>query len=484
MKRTFNIIALALAVVAIAFSLAAFNSAEATPSAPAPAPIVTSSSAQPVDLTFAAERALPSVVYIKHVEKGKTVTVRQQSDPFDFFFSPFGGRQQERQVQTQPKVSAGSGVIISTDGYIVTNNHVVEGADELIVYLNDNSEYEARIVGTDEKTDLALIKIEGSSLPAITIGSSESLKIGEWVLAIGNPLGLTNTVTAGIISAKARSLGANGIESFIQTDAAINAGNSGGALVNTAGELVGINAMLYSQTGSYSGYGFAIPTTIMAKVVEDLKSYGIVQRAWIGIRGMDVKNYIDSEKAKGNNVDLGVTEGVYVSDIVDGSAADDGGVEVNDVITGIGGQKITTMAALQEVVTTKRPGDKVAVTLIRGKKEVTKTLILKNEQNSTTLVENTQAELYGATFRDISESRKKSLGITNGVEVIDVKAGKFREGRIDKGFIILRVNEEVVKSVADLQRIVKAAETSKDPVLNISARNNAGKTRYYTIPLE
>lgn len=489
MKRAINLFAVVLAIVAIAFSVAAFNNVGAATPEVTEITSMNSTTAtaavQPVDLTYAAEKALPSVVYIKHVENSKTVTV-QQSSPFDFFFSPFGGngRQQERQVQTPKKTSSGSGVIISADGYIVTNNHVVEGADKLIVTLDDNSEYDARIVGSDPNTDLALIKIEGSSLPAITIANSENVKVGEWVLAIGNPYGLTNTVTAGIISAKARSLGANGIESFIQTDAAINAGNSGGALVNTAGELVGINAMLYSQTGSYSGYGFAIPTTIMGKVVDDLKEYGVVQRAWIGIRGMNVKNYVDAEKEKGNNVDLGTMEGIYVNDIVNSSAADDCGLEVGDVIIGAGDQKVSTMAQLQEIVNTKRPGDKLNITFLRDKKELTKTLTLKNDQGNTNLIKNEEVELYGATFRDISESRKKSLGISAGVEVAELANGKFKEGRIEKGFIILKVNEESVKSVSDLQRIVKSAETSKDPVLNISARNNAGKTRYYTISIE
>ena len=259
---------------------------------------------QPVDLTYAAEKALPSVVHIKYLQNSKVQTVDVQSDPFGDFFDPFGffgnpggnGGKQKRKVQTPKREGAGSGVIISTDGYIVTNNHVVEGADELTVTLNDNKEYSARIIGTDKTTDLALIKITASNLPALPIGDSDKLKVGEWVLAVGNPFNLNSTVTAGIVSAKARSLGANGIESFIQTDAAINAGNSGGALVNTRGELVGINAMLYSQTGSYSGYGFAIPTTIMNKVVADLKKYGTVQRGLLGIQGINVNNYYDQQK--------------------------------------------------------------------------------------------------------------------------------------------------------------------------------------------
>ena len=261
---------------------------------------------QPVDLTYAADKSLPAVVYIKYVQNSKVQTVNVESDPFsDFFGDPFGffgnprggqGGTQKRQVQTPKREASGSGVIISPDGYIVTNNHVVEGADQLTVTLNDNREYNARIIGTDKNSDLALIKVDGKNLPAIQIGNSDDLKVGEWVLAVGNPFNLNNTVTAGIVSAKARSLGANGVESFIQTDAAINSGNSGGALVNTRGELVGINAMLYSQTGSYSGYGFAIPTTIMTKVVEDLKKYGTVQRAVLGIMGANVLDWKDKQR--------------------------------------------------------------------------------------------------------------------------------------------------------------------------------------------
>lgn len=309
MKKIWNFILPALSLVAIAFSVAAFNKAEAAPIAVG----------QPVDLTYAAEKALPSVVHIKFVQNSKIKTVDVQSDPFsDFFSDPFGGffggrgngGTQKRQVQTPKREATGSGVIISADGYIVTNNHVVEGADELTVTLNDNKEYSARIIGADKNTDLALIKIDGKNLPAIAIANSEDIKVGEWVLAVGNPLGLNNTVTAGIVSAKARSLGANGVEAFIQTDAAINRGNSGGALVNVKGELVGINAAMYSQTGSYSGYGFAIPTTIMNKVVADLKQYGTVQRAVIGIQGGDVKNFVDMQKEEGKEVDFGTMEGV------------------------------------------------------------------------------------------------------------------------------------------------------------------------------
>ena len=297
-----------------------------------PAMAATAVPANPTDLTYAAENAVNSVVYIKVTTNSKTQTV-EYSDPFGFddFFGDFFGRgnsgRQQRQIQTPKRQGAGSGVILTEDGYIVTNNHVVEDADEMTVKLNDNREFKARIIGTDKSTDLALIKIEAKGLQAIKVGDSDKLKLGEWVLAIGNPFSLTSTVTAGIVSAKARTLNATpgSIDSFIQTDAAINPGNSGGALVNAQGELVGINAMLYSQTGSFSGYGFAIPTAIMNKVVADLRKYGTVQRALLGISGMDVTNYIDQQKEKGKNPDLGTVNGIYVGEVsADGAAAEGG----------------------------------------------------------------------------------------------------------------------------------------------------------------
>ena len=481
MKKIVNYLLPAICMVAIIFSVAAFNKAgAATPAG------------QPVDLTYAAEKALPSVVHIKYVQNSKIKTVEVQSDPFsDFFSDPFGGfcgrgngGTQKRQVQTPKKTATGSGVIISTDGYIVTNNHVVEGADELTVTLNDNQEHSARIIGTDKTTDLALIKIDGKNLPAITIANSEDLKIGEWVLAVGNPLGLNNTVTAGIVSAKARSLGANNVESFIQTDAAINAGNSGGALVNTRGELVGINAMLYSPTGSYSGYGFAIPTTIMNKIVEDLKKFGVVQRAWIGIKGGDVKNYVDAQKEQGKEVDLGTMEGIYVDEVMDEGAAFDAGIKKGDVIISADGQKVTRMAELQEIISKKRPGDKLTITYLHNKKKITETVVLKNEQGNTKVVKNADLDVLGANFREITEAQKKQLSISYGIEVIKVNNGKLKETGIARGFIIQRVNDETIKTIDDMQKVVKDASTSKDPVLYIQGIYPTGKKAYFAVPLQ
>lgn len=490
MKKIVNILYPTACAVAITLSVAAFNKAGAATTNPATTQ--TSPAPQPVDLTYAAEKSLPSVVHIKYVQNSKIRTVDVQSDPFsDFFNDPFGGffgrgngGTQKRQVQTPKKTATGSGVIISSDGYIVTNNHVVDGADELTVTLNDNTEHSARIIGTDKTTDLALIKIDGKNLPAITIANSDDIKVGEWVLAVGNPLGLNNTVTAGIVSAKARSLGANGVESFIQTDAAINAGNSGGALVNTRGELVGINAMLYSQTGVYSGYGFAIPTSIMNKVVEDLKQYGTVQRALIGIQGIDVKNYVDAQKDQGKEIDLGTMEGIYVAKVTEGGAAEEAGIKEGDVIVEANGQKVTKMAELQEAIAQKRPGEKITLSYLHNKKKHTATVTLKNEQGSTKVIKNMDLDVLDANFREVTEAQKQQLNINYGLEVMKVNNGKLKEVGIGKGFIIQRVNDQSIKTIEDLQKVVKEASTSKEPVLYIQGIYPTGKKAYFAVGLD
>ena len=494
MKKIANYIAPTLSVVAIVFSVAAFNKTCAATQPTNQVEAVSSMSAapagQPVDLTFAADKALPTVVYIKNTQNSKLQTV-EYSDPFeDFFSDPFGGffgrgnsGKQKRQVQTPKRVAAGSGVIISTDGYIVTNNHVVDGADELTVTLNDNKEYSARIIGADKTTDLALIKIDGKNLPAIAVANSDNVKVGEWVLAVGNPLGLNNTVTAGIVSAKARTMG-EGVSSMIQTDAAINQGNSGGALVNTRGELIGINAMIYSQTGSNIGYGFAIPTTIMNKVVDDLKKYGTVQRAMIGIRGTDANNYVDAEKEKGNEVDLGTMEGVYVAEVVEDGAAEDAGLKKGDVITHIDGQKVTKFGELTGIIAQKRPGDKITISYLRDKKKHSATLTLKNEQGNTKVVKNADMDVLGADFRPVSKAQMDQLEISYGLEVIKVNGGKMKEAGIQKGFIIQRVNDQPMRSVEDLQDAVKEASTSKDPVLIVKGIYPTGKRGYFVVQLQ
>jgi len=492
MKKILNYVVPSLSLAAIVFSVAAFNETQAATQEPEAMEVSTATAVQPVDLTYAAEKALPCVVHIKYVQNSKIQTVEVQSDPFDDFFSdPFGGffgrgqgGTRKQQVQTPKKTATGSGVIISADGYIVTNNHVVDGADELTVTLNDNKEYSARIIGADKTTDLALIKIDAKNLPAIRIANSDNVKVGEWVLAIGNPLGLTNTVTAGIISAKARTLGANGVESFIQTDAAINAGNSGGALVNTNGELVGINAMLYSQTGSYSGYGFAIPTAMMNKVVADLKQYGTVQRAMIGISGRDVKTQVDIEKEEGKDADYGTMEGIYVAEVVENSAASEAGIEKGDIITEVDGQKVTKFGDLSGLIAQKRPGDKISLTYLHNKKKQTKTVTLRNEQGNTKVVKNADLDVLGADFREVTKAQKEQLEISYGLEVIKVNAGKMKEAGVPKGFIIQRVNDEAMKTVEDLQDIVKETSTSKEPVLVIKGIYPTGKRGYFIVQLQ
>ena len=494
MKKIVNYIVPAISLVAIVFSVAAFNKTCAATQPSANVAGVTQTTAatmgQPVDLTYAADKALPTVVYIKNTQNSKTQTV-EYSDPFaDFFNDPFGGffgrgnnGKQKRQVQTPKRVAAGSGVIISTDGYIVTNNHVVDGADELTVTLNDNKEFSARIIGADKTTDLALIKIDGKNLPAIQIANSDDVKVGEWVLAVGNPLGLNNTVTAGIVSAKARTMG-EGVSSMIQTDAAINQGNSGGALVNTSGQLIGINAMIYSQTGSNIGYGFAIPTTIMNKVVDDLKKYGTVQRAMIGIRGTDVNVYVDAEKEKGNEIDLGTMEGIYIAEIVEDGAAEDAGLKKGDVITHIDNQKVTKFGELTGIIAQKRPGDKVTITYLRDKKKHNASLTLKNEQGNTRVVKNADMDVLGADFRPVNENQKKQLDINYGLEVIKVSGGKMKDAGIQKGFIIQRVNDAPMRTVEDLQEAVKEASRSADQVLIVKGLFPTGKRGYFVVQLQ
>ncbi len=452
--------------------------------------------AQPVDLTQAAENSLHAVVHIRSTQEAKTQTVDVR-DPFAEIFGDIfggGGGRQQRQIQSQPRVGFGSGVIISKDGYIVTNNHVIEGADEIIVKLNDNREYKGRIIGTDPSTDLALVKVEGDDLPTIPVGDSEALKVGEWVLAVGNPFNLNSTVTAGIVSAKARSLGVynKGIESFIQTDAAINQGNSGGALVNAKGELVGINSVLSSPTGAYAGYGFAIPTSIMTKVIADLKQYGTVQRALLGISGapigsslMDDKQPIDkSGKTLGDKAkELGVVEGVWVREIVDGGSAAGADIKVDDVIIGLDNKKVKNMADLQEAIAKHRPGDKVSVKLIRDKKEKSVDVTLKNEQGTTKIVKEAGMEILGAAFKELPDDLKKQLNLGYGLQVTGVSSGKMDDAGVRKGFIILKANDQPMRKVSDLEEVMKAAVKSPNQVMFLTGVFPSGKRGYFAVDL-
>ena len=454
---------------------------------------LSSANAQPVDLTQAAETSVHAVVHIRSTQLGRTQTVRTMPDIFDFFFGDPRG--QERQVKTQPRVGFGSGVIISKDGYIVTNNHVVEDADEITVKLNDEREFKGRIIGTDPDTDLALLKIEGDDFPTLPVGDSDALQVGEWVLAVGNPFSLSSTVTAGIVSAKARNIGssaANGqgatIQSFIQTDAAINQGNSGGALVNARGELVGINAMLYSPTGSYSGYGFAIPTNIMKKVVSDLKQYGTVQRALLGIRGGDFSTELQMsdeqvEDIKKRAEELGVTEGVFVAEVLDGGSAA-GILQENDVIIKLDGRKIHKFNDLQQILAKHRPGDKVKAVIVRNKKEKEVTLTLKNSQGNTKVVKDRGMEILGAAFKPVSDDLKRQLNLGYGLEVTGVSTGKMKDAGIRKGFIILKVNGKSMKTVEDLEAELRAATQSPEQVLFITGMFPSGKRASYAVDLQ
>lgn len=464
------------------------NKPQQTPPEPTPMAAPAAVPSAYVDLTNAAESAVNSVVYISVTIQGKTQRVQVQ-DPFDDFFGDFFGfgqrrqQPQQREYRQPDRHGAGSGVIISQDGYIVTNNHVVGQADEINVKLNDGREFKGRIIGTDETTDLALVKIDAKDLPAIKIGNSDNLKLGQWVLAVGNPFNLTSTVTAGIVSAKARTLGANGVESFIQTDAAINAGNSGGALVDERGELVGINSMIYSQTGSYAGYGFAIPTTIMNKVVADLKVYGTVQRAILGVQGQDVDKYIDLEKAKGNTPELGTVKGVYVAKITDGSAAEEAGLEQGDVITKIDEKEVGKMSELQEQIAQHKPGDKVKITYLRNKKEKAVNVTLRNAQGTTKVMQEVDLDQMGVSMKPVSDEQKASFNLSYGLEISAIRRGKMMEAGATKGTIILEVNDRKMQTVEDWVEVVKAANQSKDRVLWIKAIKPSGRKDSFVIEL-
>ncbi len=423
------------------------------------------------DFTQAAEKTVNAVVCIK------SYTTRQQNpygqggyDPFgmfDFFFgTPQQPRQQAPQQQrkkNEPVQSGlGSGVIISEDGYIVTNNHVVDGADKLEVLFNDNSSYDAKIIGTDEASDLALIKVDAQNLTPITFGDSETVKIGEWVLAVGNPFGFNSTVTAGIVSAKARSLGQNhkgnlSIESFIQTDAALNPGNSGGALVNLKGELIGINSAIYSNTGSYSGFSFAIPTTIVKKVMADIRQYGTVQRA---VLGASVRE-LDSKIAKEKDI-TAVKSGLLIASVNDMSTAKELGLQEDDVITAINGVNVANHAQLVEQLNKFRPGDKVTVTYYRNNKKIEKTATLRNQTGSTSITKKGDFSELGCAFMKLTAETKTRLGISNGVQVKGLKAGAIRDAGVKEGFIITAVNDVPVNSSEDVEQVYNSVMKDSD----------------------
>jgi Do/DeqQ family serine protease len=423
----------------------------------------------------ASESTINSVVHVTT----KVVKTSFQRDPFqEFFYGPGAGGREFKQYGA----GAGSGVIISSEGYIVTNNHVIQDASEIEVILNDNSKYTAKIVGSDPATDIAVLKIEGKGFTAIPLGNSDELRIGEWVLAVGNPFNLTSTVTAGIVSAKARNINLLAdrskqdivpIESFIQTDAAVNPGNSGGALVNTRGELVGINTAIASQTGSYSGYSFAVPVNLVNKVMRDLIDYGIVQRGFLGVQISDINQEIKETNK------LPSLKGVFISKVTDNGSADKAGVKDGDVILKIGTKEVNSVAELQEEIGKRRPGDKVSLT-IRGKNgnEEIKELVLRNQDGETKLVSKEEIAknvALGATFLELTSKDRKELNISNGVKIGTLTSGKLKSIGLQPGMVITKVNNEPVETVEQLT--TKLNGGNKGILLEVLSES--GKKEYF-----
>ena len=419
------------------------------------------SKAMETDFTVAAELSIHAVVHVKV----KTPMPQQQFGGFpnDQILEYFFGRPQQSQPREAPmQEGSGSGVIINSDGYIVTNNHVVDKTAEIEVTLNDKRTFKAKLIGNDPNTDIALIKIDAENLPVIIFGNSDELKVGEWVLAVGNPFNLTSTVTAGIVSAKARNINIINsqmkIESFIQTDAAVNPGNSGGALVNTRGELVGINTAIASQTGSYAGYSFAVPVSIVQKVVADIKQYGVVQRAVLGVKISDINDKLAKEK------NLRTLEGAYVEEIIDNGAAKAEGIKVGDIINNINGVEVKSVAELQEQIGRYRPSDKITVELLRNNSAMKLDIELKNRQGNTGVVTaQSSSDVLGATFKEVNEKTKKQLGLEFGIEIKTLSKGKLAEVGIKPGFIILKINDQAINSADEIQTIYDAAMNNGKP---------------------
>ena len=405
-----------------------------------------------LNFVYAAKSATPAVV---HIRTKYTSEAANYQNPLDDFFRDFYGDRSPRQPREAR--GAGSGVIVSSDGYIATNNHVIDKSSEIEVVLNDNRSFQAEVIGNDPDTDLALLKIDAENLPSVSFGDSENIQVGEWVLAIGNPYEYRSTVTAGIVSAKGRNIGIlgreNRIEAFIQTDAAVNPGNSGGALVNLKGELIGINTAIASRTGSYVGYSFAVPATLVEKVIWDLKDYGSVQRPLLGIRIQDM----NADLAKEYNLDM--LRGVYVAGVTSGSAAEEAGLETNDIVVAIDGKPVANVAQLQEQVALNRPGDKVTVTYVRDGKTKTTEAKLKNILNTTELVTASSAfELEGAKIEPVSKTMKEKLNINSGLQIKDLGKGKWKETDIKEGFIITKIDRREINSPEDLSMALRRSE--------------------------
>ena len=406
-----------------------------------------------LDFNIAAEKTVNAVVHIS-----SEYIQTYNSDPMlDFFWGPDGSR------GMRPQIATGSGVIISENGYIVTNNHVIDGSEKIIITLNDGREQEAKLIGADPSTDIALLKIEQDNLPFTEFGNSDLVQLGDWVLAVGNPFNLTSTVTAGIVSAKARNINILRrnfqddifpLESFIQTDAAVNPGNSGGALVNPEGLLVGINTAIASKTGSYSGYSFAIPSNIALKVVNDLKSYGMVQRAFIGVIIQDVTQELMNELKLPN------TEGVLVNGLSESGAAKDAGIEVNDVILKVENIKVNDVPELQEQIGKHQPGDKIKLILRRDKETKLIEVTLRNESGNTEIINKRKLEaessIYGAVFKDLSDNELMKLNIKSGVKIHSLKEGKIKDSGLNKDFIITHIDKQPIQSKNQLMNILNS----------------------------
>ncbi len=403
--------------------------------------------AQAMDFTGAAELSIHAVVHVLTTELREVAV----NPLYEFFY----GSKPDNRVR--PVLGFGSGVIISPDGYIVTNNHVIEGSDEIEVTMNDRQTFKAALIGTDPTTDIAVLKIDAKDLPTIEFGDSDNLRLGEWVLAVGNPYNLTSTVTAGIVSAKSRDIGIMpgdfSLESFIQTDAAVNPGNSGGALVNTSGKLVGINTAIASRTGNYTGYSFAIPVSIVRKVVADLMEFGEVQRARLGVTISDINTDLAEEKKLGN------TQGVYISDVDLKGGAKEAGIKAGDVIISVNDIKVNTSTELQEQIGKYRPNDKVKVLIKRAGELKPYTVVLRNMEGGTEFIRSSDViEPLGATFEQLTQDEKKALGIAHGIRVVALQPGKFMRVGIKKGFVVTSINKKTVDSVNDIAEILQGLD--------------------------
>lgn len=404
------------------------------------------------DLTVAAEKSVHAVVHINTEYKGKPSNYDNFFDLKDFF----GDQQQTPVLQ-----GSGSGVIAAEDGYIITNNHVVEDASSIKVTLDNKRTYTAKVIGTDPKTDLALIKIEVKNLPTIPFGNSDQLRLGEWVLAVGNPFNLNSTVTAGIVSAMARDINiisgadGSGIEAFIQTDAVVNRGNSGGALVNQKGELVGINAAIASPNGYYTGYSFAIPVNLVKKVYKDLKETGQVHRGFIGVMFNDIDGQFAEDKG------LKDTKGVYVAKVLENSSAEKAGIKSNDIVLAIENMPVNEASQLKEMIATKNPGEKIKISLLRDNKPIELYVVLKEKESSPEIAKTHNTEVFnqlGASFRQISTDLRVKLGIKYGLQIDELKDGLFSNAGIKKGFIITEVDKKPVRSVEELMGLLQNKE--------------------------